>query len=161
MVCVPAMDVPGAEHEREGGLRFTARSSGPATAAARVQVRERFGQSAGSPLCHSALGTDAHSACCMRRPLLLGIFRRSPDHNGASISFDQRFFQQLPLTTSSGASSLQHAPVRLSPVSLSVTNLGATRGTRAYEPLASVAGLPRVLAAFPPSTLPKGMLAGV
>lgn len=99
-----------------------------------------------------------HCGALPCRPLLFGVFKDSPDHNGASISFEKRFFQQIPSTAPSSASKLQHASSRLVPVSLSVTNLGATKGTRAYEPLASVAGLPRVPAAFPlpPEFMPRG-----
>ena len=100
-------------------------------------------------------------ACRTCRPLLFGVFKDSPEHNGASISFDKRLFQQLPVRDPSAASKLQHAsPNRLAPVSLSVTNLGASKGSRAYEPLASVAGLPRVLSAFPPSPSPESRLLG-
>lgn len=75
--------------------------------------------------------------CMSRRPLVFAIFRSFTDHNGASLSFEQRFFQQLPPASTS-------EPARLVATPMAVTNLGAAKGSRAYEPLAPVAGLPRV-----------------
>ncbi|BDA41233.1 probable BRCA1-A complex subunit Abraxas 1 [Coccomyxa sp. Obi] len=114
----------------------------------------------------------AHLPVCLARlqpqtddkPLLFGVFTAGEEHSGATLGFQQRLYQQLPTqqsssngNSSSGAANTGAAPFpvnRLRPVPMRIANLGSARGARierGYEPMAPVAGLPRVVPPVPVS----------
>ncbi len=90
--------------------------------------------------------------------MLFGVFTAGEDHNGATLGFQHRMFQQLPqqegdsVAASAEASGFPPPRHRPWPVPMRIINLGSLRGGRAdrdYEPLAPVAGLSPVERAVP------------
>lgn len=96
--------------------------------------------------------------------MLFGVFTAGEDHNGATLGFQQRLYQQLlqqegsyeaassSSTAASGVPPPQHRP---QPVPMRIINLGSLQGARtdrAYEQLSPVAGLPPVPPPVPVSS---------
>ena len=91
-----------------------------------------------------------------RRPMLFGVFTAGEDHNGATLGFQQRLYQQLPQQeesykaasgSSTAASEVPPPQQRPQPVPMRIITLGSLQGARtdrAYEQLSPVAGLPPV-----------------
>lgn len=116
-------------------------------------------------------GTEVNVSChndlegwCLYRPLLFGVFTAGEDHDGATLGFQQRLYQQqLPEELSSGAANAQAPLPTLQPVALRIANLGSARGARTergYESLSPVVGLPRVAGPLQSSQADKQPSAG-
>ena len=80
--------------------------------------------------------------------MLFGIMSAVSDKAGATHSFQQKFWQVLPMPASSSSqqskSEWSSPSRRLSPIQLSISNLGASKHARSYESLTSSSALPAV-----------------
>ena len=89
-----------------------------------------------------------NNADVTRRPMLFGIMSAGADKAGATHSFQQKIFQVVSLPVSAapqkGETVWSSKGLRLSPIRLDVSNLGASKQTRSYEALTPVAALPPV-----------------
>lgn len=97
------------------------------------------------------------------RPMLFGLMSAGADKAGATHSFQQKVFQVI--STPASAATQQFATawssrgIRLSPIRLDVSNLGASKQIRSYEALTPVSALAPVAlhasqAAIPGEALP-------
>ena len=82
----------------------------------------------------------------MCRPMLYGIMSATADRARATHSFQQKFYQVQSTASCSQPNKVAWGdPSKgLSPIQLTISNLGAARQTRSYEALTPVASLPPV-----------------
>ncbi|CAK0783615.1 hypothetical protein CVIRNUC_006814 [Coccomyxa viridis] len=80
------------------------------------------------------------------RPMLYGIMSATADRARATHSFQQKFYQVQSTASCSQPNKvdLGDPSTGLSPIQLTISNLGAARQTRSYEALTPVASLPPV-----------------
>ena len=103
----------------------------------------------------AALGSQDLQPCCLAqhqagqhtcRSMLYGIMSATADRARATHSFQQKFYQvQSTASRSQPSKAAWGDPSKgLSPIQLTISNLGAARQTRSYEALTPVASLPPV-----------------
>ena len=80
------------------------------------------------------------------RPMLYGIMSATADRARATHSFQQKFYQVQSTASCSQKNRVAWGDpsTGLSPIQLSISNLGVARQTRSYEALTPVASLPPV-----------------